>query len=755
MIESKQSHREQCENLCADLRLHVVPLIVAQAEIARRPVRVWMPECGTGEEAYAAAACFFDVHPAYGLMYFATDSDAGNIQRSRTSIIPADRYDIFPEDIAARFLVPHPEGFILRNDVRNCCVFSHHELLIDPPFSKIDLIIFIKDLHAFYVRHVPSLLHYALRPEGYVWFCNVPELAKVDQLFEATPATPKLLKKKAVLHPVDYEFPKGRKCYHDRLSEEEVGGLQSSLEELTAAQEELQTSNEELASVNRMLEERNRELSEANTDFNNLIQSMGMPVIMVDAEHRIRLWNQHGARVFNIRPQDKLRRLDDLQPRISLPDLNHLLMQVIDERTPHEMEIQDIDGRWNLLRIMPYTRADGKPDGAIITLLDVHELRKSRDNEKLARAEAEAANAAKDQFLANLSHELRTPLTPILAWTQLLREKIWDTNALRKGLDTIERAVRTQRQLIEDLLDISRIAAGKLSLLKRRTFISEILQGAVEMVRSTADAKKITIDDNISADAAVVCDPVRLQQVFWNILVNAVRFSQPGGKIQIRVRRESGQLQIKIVDFGEGIAAADLPGIFDRFRQADGSTTRQHGGLGLGLAIAQSIVHLHGGSIRADSAGKGRGATFTVTLKEAAAAELKSQGAAQEDLKGVRILLVDDDEDTLETTAQVLQESGADVSKARTAEEALELIGRKPPDVLLCDLTTSGDDCYSLIRKIRSRQELQNLPAIALASDAETDGEHSVREDGFHAHLAKPVDFIKLHEKIRDLLTVA
>ena len=376
------------------------------------------------------------------------------------------------------------------------------------------------------------------------------------------------------------------------------------------------------------------------------------------------------------------------------------------------------------------------------------------DLERRARVDAEQANRAKDEFLGMVSHELRTPLHAILGWVSLLERKVSDAALIKQGLAVIERNARAQINIIEDLLDVSRITTGKLKLELRPLDIGSIVRAAAEVLESTAVAKGVEL--RVYADepsASMIGDPDRLQQIFGNLLSNAVKFTPSGGRVEVRVECRMGEAQISIADTGAGIDPAFLPFLFDRFRQADGSTTRRHGGLGLGLAIVQQLVELHGGRVRAESAGLGLGARFLVSLPLAAAdpaappaappapAGPRQAGVAEAPVRGGRGLVVDDEADAREITAAVLAASGAIVAAAGSAEEGFQAVRRFEPDVLLCDIAMPGEDGYSLLRRIRSLSSGHaRIPAIALTAHGGEEVRKKVMLAGFNAYLTKPAE---------------
>jgi signal transduction histidine kinase len=392
------------------------------------------------------------------------------------------------------------------------------------------------------------------------------------------------------------------------------------------------------------------------------------------------------------------------------------------------------------------------------------------DNARLYQNVQEASRA-KDEFLATLSHELRTPLNAILGWVRMLRTGKLDESTFDRGLETIERNSKSQAQLIEDLLEVSRIISGRLRLELRPVDLVSIINAAVDAVRPAVDAKEIRLQIMLDPKAGPVSgDPDRLQQVLWNLLSNAAKFTPRGGSVQIRLERVNSHVEITVSDTGAGIISDFLPFVFDRFRQADSSYTRKHGGLGLGLAIVRHLVELHGGSVHVYSAGEAEGATFTVKLPimiiqdayrfSTADSERKHSTASYRMpfecapvLEGLRVLVVDDEPDARDLLMIVLGECQADVTAVSTAAEALEAIARLKPDVLVSDIEMPGEDGYSLMRKVRALEPEQGgrIPAIALTAHARIEDRLRALSAGYKAHVAKPVEPAELVAVIASL----
>jgi CheY-like chemotaxis protein/signal transduction histidine kinase len=420
----------------------------------------------------------------------------------------------------------------------------------------------------------------------------------------------------------------------------------------------------------------------------------------------------------------------------------------------------------------PLTGRDGRPIG-VLYLLEKRAGDFSSEDESILtqlaqmssisienaiNAEAREANRMKDEFLTTLSHELRTPLSAILGWTRLLRSERPGAPKLKEGLEVIERNVMAQAKLIDDLLDVSRIITGKLRLQLRPAAVSEVIAAAMNAMRPAAESKKIRMEFRNSLgpeDDRILGDPDRLQQIIWNLVSNSIKFTPPGGEVAVALSRVDGQFQITVRDTGMGMNAEFLARAFDRFRQADSSTTRAHGGLGLGLAIARHLAELHGGTIAAESGGPGLGSTFTILLPAAALAaaggeprtpEPRPRTAAHDltafRLAGVGVLVVEDQWDTRDLLAEILGSAGCRVVAVGSAAEAMEAFDAAPPDVLVSDIGMPGEDGYSLLRRIRQRPASAGgkVPAIAISAYAREEDRIRSLAAGFQIHIAKPFE---------------
>jgi PAS domain S-box-containing protein len=391
------------------------------------------------------------------------------------------------------------------------------------------------------------------------------------------------------------------------------------------------------------------------------------------------------------------------------------------------------------------------------------------ENERAARSEAERVNRMKDEFLATLSHELRTPLNAVLGWATTLRSGSPRIHELGEGLEVIERNARAQAQIIDDLLDMSRIISGKVRLDVQRVDLPTILSEAVETVRNAATAKGVRLLAVIdSLNAPISGDPNRLQQVFWNLFNNAIKFTPKGGRVQVLLERVDSHVEVSVIDTGEGISPEFLPYIFNRFEQADPSTTRHHGGLGLGLAIVKHLVELHGGSVRAKSGGTGKGATFIVSFPlipvhpppvEEGRGDPQSQRnlplLPEVSLKDLNVLVIDDEPDARNLLKMLLKSAGASVYLAQSAEEGMEHLVSKSVDVLICDIGMPDEDGYTFVRRVRALAdpEKSEVAAVALTAYARLEDRTAAIRAGFQNHLPKPVEPAELLAVVHSLAT--
>lgn len=511
----------------------------------------------------------------------------------------------------------------------------------------------------------------------------------------------------------------------------------------------------------------------------------GQGILVTDADLCIRAWNrwleEHselsagevlGRNLLEVYTELEKRRLDrqykwvlEGQTRVLSQRLHGHLLPL-----PTNFNLSGFTEMQQSARISPLIDDGGRVIGTVTVIEDVTE-RVAREaelqaevdartqalvREKAAREEAEEANHLKDEFLATVSHELRTPLTAILGWSNMLLAGSLNDEARDRALDIIHRNAQSQNQLISDLLDVSRIISGKLRLDLRTVELSPIIEAAVEATRPAAEAKGVRLNTSLDPHAGPVNgDADRLQQVVWNLLTNAIKFTPEGGRIEVESKIAGARVEVTVRDTGIGVAPEFLPHIFDRFRQADPGTNRIHGGMGLGLSIVRQLVELHGGAIRAESQGEGKGATFTVSLpfvkteQEPKLAESRSSAAVARleiecppALRGLRVLVVDDEADTRDMLRAILEHCHAEVFTAGSASEALEAIVQLRPDVLISDVGMPVEDGYALIARVRAlpAERGGRIPAVALTAYVRTEDRVKVLRSGFQLHVPKPVE---------------
>ncbi|OYD92506.1 ATPase [Nostoc sp. 'Peltigera membranacea cyanobiont' 210A] len=682
--------------------------------------------------------------------------------------------------------------------------------------------------------------------------------------------------------------------------------LQSTNEELETAKEEIQATNEELNTTNEELRSRNLELHQVNNDLTNLLASINIPILILTLDLRIRRFTPMAQRLFNLIPADAGRPLSDIRANLDVPELETLILEVLDTLSIKELEVQTLGGHWYNLRIRPYRTTENKIDGVVLVLIDIDVLKRSavtleqarnyaeaivetvqvplivldsdfRVNkanrsfyqtfqvspsetaqslifelgngqwnlpglrslledilandtniqnleiehrfeqigqktmllngwkiiqqgeaqmillaiedisdakqfelerskllaqEQSARQQAETANRAKDEFLSNLSHELRNPLNIILGWAQLFRNRDLDSSAVTRAWEVVERSAKVQAQLIDDMLDVSRITSGKLHLNTRLIDLVSVVDAAIESVQLSAEAKGIQIISQLNS-ATVVGDFDRLQQVLWNLLTNAIKFTPADGRVGIMLEAVYSHAEIRVSDTGIGISADLLPYIFDRFRQGDSSSSKTTQGLGLGLSIVRHLIELHGGTVQAQSPGEGLGTTILVRLPlRSMPLEITPPTDLEPiilsetqhtlngknpslSLEGLCILAVDDQADSRDLIKSMLENFGAEVVIVTSAREAIAALTESPGkyDVLLADIGMPGEDGYSLIRQVRELEAEAGgqIPAAAITAYATEQERQRAIDAGFQTHLAKPIDLTQLVLMIADL----
>lgn len=517
-------------------------------------------------------------------------------------------------------------------------------------------------------------------------------------------------------------------------------------------------------------------LQQSQERLNLAMEAAGMGSWDWDIQTGQVYWSPNLERMFGMAPGSFDGRYETVAAMIH-PDDRLWVEQAIDraiyEHQDYNIEFRFIksDGtvRWAVGRGQVFYNATGTPIRMTGIDLDISERKQIEtervrllEREQAARQQAEAASRMKDEFLAIVSHELRSPLNGILGWSRLLRTRTLDPSTTEKALASIERNAQAQTQLIEDLLDISRIIRGTVRLNLRPVNLAPIIQASLDTVRPTAEAKLIQLQAHLEPAIGLVSgDSERLQQVIWNLLSNAVKFTDAGGRVDLQLNRIADQVRIQVKDTGKGISAEFLPHVFDRFRQADSTTTRTQGGLGLGLAIVRSLVELHGGTVWAESAGEGQGTTFTIELPLLLDGKQQTNVNFVSTLSGdfvsleqVRVLIVDDEADTREFLQTALEQFGATVTVAASAAEAFALFQQSPPDILLSDIGMPEEDGYTLIQRIRALSpELGGqVPAAALTAYVRGDDRLEALKAGFQMHVPKPIEPLQLLHVISQLV---
>jgi PAS domain S-box-containing protein len=538
--------------------------------------------------------------------------------------------------------------------------------------------------------------------------------------------------------------------------EEERAQLEREQAARAAAEEANRAAQEEIE----RRKQAEQSLRQAHKRLGSVLASITDSYIVADSQWRLLEMNSAAERTILRRPASELigKVVWDEYPESTDSEFRRQCQRALDEGQPVHFDAESlVDGRW--FEVHAYPR-DGRLE---IYLRDISERKRAEEErakvlerERLARTDAEAANRLKDEFLATLSHELRSPLNAIVAWAHILREQdLLDPGTTRRAVEAIHRNAQAQAQLVSDILDVSRIITGQFRVSSRPVRLSEVIESAADTVLPAAQAKDIRLELAIDPAAGPVSgDASRLQQVVWNLLSNAIKFAPMGGRVQVRLEDAGSSVELSVTDDGSGIDPAFLPYVFERFRQADSSSTRQHAGLGLGLAIVRHLVELHGGTVEARNGEDRRGAVFIVRLPrrqgvsaDSASAEQTALANAREkwqpapSLQDVSILVVDDEKDILEAMAIGLGRYGARVATASSASEALDALKRERPHVLVADIGMPGEDGYALLQKVRALPAERGgaTPAIALTAYAGQQDRLDALRTGFQMHVPKPV----------------
>lgn len=501
----------------------------------------------------------------------------------------------------------------------------------------------------------------------------------------------------------------------------------------------------------------------------SIVSSSDDAIVSKTLDGIVTSWNAAAERLFGYREDEAVGRalVDLIIPEEHRNEEEMILSRVrLGERVDHFETVRHDKAGQRVpvsLTVSPVRDSSGAIVGASKIARNITEQRRLEETqalllerERAARADAERMIALKDEFLSTLSHELRSPLSAILGWAQVLRHGSRSPEDMAGGLEIIERNARVQSQLIDDLLDMSRINSGTIRLDVQPVMPASVIQAAIDSVRPSADAKGIHLRVILDEKAGPISgDPARLQQIAWNLLSNAMKFTPKGGRVRVLLQRVNSHIEFSVDDNGVGIAPDFLPFVFDRFRQADASLSRRVGGLGLGLSIVKRLVELHGGTVRAKSLGPGEGATFSVDLPLLAVHASEPVQALHPgspralpldsepmDLRGVTVLVVDDEPDSRQLVGRLLVDCGAQVVEAANAAEALKAVRRVRPSVIVSDIGMADVDGYELLRQIRalSPGESEKIPAIALTAFARSEDRTRALRSGFLAHVAKPVE---------------
>lgn len=536
--------------------------------------------------------------------------------------------------------------------------------------------------------------------------------------------------------------------------------LRSATEELETSKEELQAVNEELIAVNYELKTKVEETGKANDDLNKLIASTDIATICVDSGLRIKRFTPRATDLFSIIASDVGRSLLDLTHRLDYDGLADDVGTTFDTLRLVEREVRSIDGRHYIVRLLPYRTNEDRIEGAVMTFFDITARREmaSAGREQATRDDARSESALKDEFLSVLSHELRHPLNMININVELLSRmpEIRKSTPFMRAATIIRNAVVSQAKIIDDLMDMSRVRTGKLSLAMSPVAIGPLLQGIVEVQRADPATRDIGIDVVNEADGAyALADMVRVEQVAMNLLSNAVKFTPAGGRIEVRIARDAGQVRVDVVDSGQGIAPGFLPQVFDMYGQSMAVTTRSKGGLGIGLALVREIVVLHGGRVEAYSEGCGKGARFSFwlpLLDGGAVPLLGGEDSGDESMAGLRILVVDDMEEMLLVFKALLEMNGATVFVATGARRGLDILEHEDVDLVISDISMPEMDGYEFLRRIRANPKNGRLPVIAVSGLRSDCDIARARFAGFSAQLGKPVSIDRLNTIVHELL---
>lgn len=525
--------------------------------------------------------------------------------------------------------------------------------------------------------------------------------------------------------------------------------LQALEEEREAYREECDAALVKAHAQNRYLQEQEKKLAQTGDELINLLSSVEIPIVMVDRNLGIRRYVAQAEKLWNLQPEDVGRSLLDIEPGFALPDLEEILRHVMEQMEPCHLELQDDQGKWFALRIRPFVTQDNRVDGATLTAVDIDALKRSMEQEKRiaqeesARKEAEQNQRLKDQYLAMLAHELRNPLTPLQSTLDRLRSRRAEDLESSELLEKADRQLRHLTRLLEDLLEVSRVTQGKISLRAETIDLREAVVQVLEAHEAQVKDRCLHLDVHLAEEPLIVnADPVRLEQIVGNLLRNSIKFTPEAGRIRIHVQSEQDNVVLRIRDTGIGMAPDLVLGAFDLFVQGTGS--QQHtSGLGVGLTLVQTLVELHGGTVKAFSEGEGRGSEFVVQLPPGTDKSVPTISAREDGRpQGIvvkTVLLVDDNRAVTESLGGLLQDLGMEVHCAHTPGEALHLAGAHSVDAVLLDLNLSGEDGCELAQRLGQLPDFDPQLWIAISGASDEDLQERARQAGFEHCLVKPV----------------
>ena len=812
-------------------------------------VRVWVPGCATGEEAYSLAILLREhmdqltVVPK--VQVFATDIDESAIATARLGRYPATLLKGLSNERLERFFKPEPGGFLVSKEIRELCTFSAHNLIRDPPFSRMDLVscrnLLIYMESELQAAVIPAF-HYSLLPGGILLLGGAETTAKHQDLFAPLDSTANIFKRRNVKSPtlkldlynpgislrrsaletsrlpaveraliiapsigtasppnlivmppggshsaappaeipaaavqsrvddrvatassgpsaldqVTHELLRWQEQFQAlaeqhqtaleelRSSNEELHSvneeLQSTNEELETSKEELQSVNEELHTVNSQLSDKLGELDQSNNDLRNLFESTEIATVFLDRHLIIRSFTRAITALYDLIPSDVGRPLTAFVSRLDYAHLSKDVGQVLETLQPLERRIARVDRLTHyIMRILPYHEPDNTVSGVLVTFVDVTSLVQ-------AEAAMREADVRKDVFLATLSHELRNPLAPIRTAARLLETPNLSPAQSSRAQAIISRQVNHMSSLLDDLLDVSRITRGSFPLKKELIDLKSLIDAAVEAVQPAMDAKRHTLRIEIPAIPILVnADPIRLAQVMSNLLTNAAKYTPAGGIIAVGGYLDTHDLIVFVRDNGVGLAVEMIPAIFEMFTQIKSHKEASEGGLGIGLALSQGLIQLHGGRITAQSAGLGKGSEFVIALPrslivEAPESQTNGNDGAPSSRIGRRVLIADDNRDGAETLGMMLELAGHEVHLAHSGAKALEIADEVRPDVAVLDIGMPELSGYDVAKQIRGKPWGAQMILIALTGWGQETDKRLAQGAGFDHHCTKPVD---------------